>query len=120
MLTAAEIAGMRTVAETTFDGTAIIHRHGYVSDGSGGGTSTWTPSGTVACHLSPITLRGEREPVIGGRVTPDADWILTIPAETSIDRAARVEVAGVNFEVLALHAPRTWELTRRVELAEVT
>lgn len=111
---------MRATAATTFDSTAILLAEEYVSDGGGGGTTSWTASGTVPCHLSPITLRGEREPVTGDRVSPDADWILTLPAETAIEYDSRVLVGAATFEVIALRAPRTWELTRRVELNEVT
>lgn len=110
---------MRMIAETTFDGTAVIQRRVYVSDGAGGGTTTWTPAGTIGCHLSPVTTRGEREPVIGERITPDAEWILTLPAETEITTDDRMIVAANTFEVLRVGGPRTWELTRRVDLAEV-
>lgn len=119
MLSSAEIAEMRTIAEATFDSTAIIQSRIYASDGAGGGTTTWTPAGTVACHLSPVTSRGEREPVIGERITPSAEWVLTLPAETEITADSRVVVSGETFEVLRVSGPRTWELTRRVDLAEV-
>lgn len=107
---------MRDVAEQTFDGTAVIQALTYSSDGGGGGTSTWSASGTVACHLSPI--RGdERE--IAERIASDADWIVTVPAETSVTTAHRVVIAGVTFNVQAARAPRTWEITRRLEVREI-
>jgi head-tail adaptor len=116
LLPTAEITAMRATAEQTMDGTAVIQTLSTVSDGGGGDTSTWTASGTVACHLSPIT--GD-ESVHGGRISPDANWVTTLPALTSITRAARVVIAGSTYEVVGLRAPRTWELTRRAELKEL-
>lgn len=116
LLSTQDIAAMRTAAELALPGTAIISGGTFLSDAGGGGSSTWTPSGTVACRLSPIS-GSERE--IADRIAEDATWIITLPAETSISTASRVTVAGVGFEVLALHAPRSWEITRRAELGEI-
>ena len=107
---------MRDVAEQTLDGTAVIQARTYSSDGGGGGTSTWSASGTVACHISPITA-DERE--IAERIAADAEWIVTLPAETSITTANRVVIASTTYNVEACRAPRTWEITRRAEVREV-
>lgn len=120
MLTAGEIAQMQSVCETTFDSTCVVQGGTITGDTGGGGTLAWVASGTVDCHLSPFPARGEREGVTGGRISKDADWILTIPADTNITQASRVVVDGTAYEVEAVRAPRTWELTRRVELSEAT
>ncbi len=120
MLTSAEIAAMREVTATTFDSTAVIQAKGWISDGGGGGTTTWAPAGTAPCHISPKPPLEVPEPIVGDRVTANADWVVTFPAETSIDRESRVVIAATTYEVAAISAPRTWELTRRVEVTEVT
>jgi hypothetical protein len=120
MLTDGEITSMRETAETTFDSTAVIQAQGWVSDGGGGGTTTWTAAGTVPCHISPMPPLEVPEPEVGERITPNANWVVTLPAETEIDRESRIVVAGTTYEVAAIKAPRTWELTRRLEVTEVT
>lgn len=120
MLSRSEIADMRAVAEMTFDSAAVIATRAWVSDGGGGGTTTFVAAGTVACHLSPVVARGEQEPVVGGRISPAADWVATVPAGTDVPTDARLMIDGTAYEVIAVRAPRTWELTRRVELTEVS
>jgi len=107
---------MRDTAEETFDGTAVIQAKTFVSDGGGDGTATWSPSGTVACHISPVSGL-ERE--IAERITSDADWVVTVPALTTVTPRNRVVVAGTTYNIEAARAPRTWELTRRLEVTEL-
>ena len=118
LLPDAEIDQMRETAEGAMPGTAVIQSRTYQSDGGGGGTTVWTPSGTAACAIAPILSLGGDENLTGGRITPNSDWIITLPAETSISAEHRVVTGGRTFEVTALRAPRTYELTRRVEANE--
>lgn len=117
MLPRSEIVGMRATAEQTMDGTAIILTKTKTSDGAGDGTIAWNPSGTVACHLSPVTGL-ERE--VGSKITTDADWVATLPAETAVTTLNQVRIAGKDYAIEAARAPRTWELTRRLELNELS
>ena len=119
MLTAAEIASMRVTAASVFDDTAVISTYADETTAAGSSTERWTPAGTVPCHLSPITRRGEREPVEGERVSARSEWILTVPTGTVIAETSRVTVGERQFEVATVLAPRTWELARRVEMIEV-
>lgn len=116
LLPAIEITQMRDVCEDTFDGTAIIQAKTITADGGGGGTSAWTASGTVACHLSPLPPDQNPEPSMGGRISAEADRVLTLPANTTITEQHRVVIDNVTYSVEAIKAPRTWELTRRVEV----
>lgn len=120
MLTAGEIAEMRGIANQTLAGTAVIQGGTVVSDSGGGGTLTWANRGTVDCHISPILVRGEREDVEGGRIDQQADWIVTLPANTTISVKDRIVIDSTFYEVEAVRAPRTWELTRRVEVSQVS
>lgn len=119
LLNDAEIVQMRAVAEEALDGTAVIQSRTYSSDGGGGGTTVWTASGTVDCAIAPILSLGEDERITGSKITAGSDWIITLPAETTVSTESRVVVSERTFEVTALRAPRTWELTRRVEATEV-
>ena len=117
-LSAAELAAMRADAETSLAGTAIIQDKSYVSDGGGGGTTTWTASGTVACRKVAASSVREAEPVTGGAITPDAQWIFTLPAATAISTESRILHSGGTFEVAQV-PDRTWEITKRVTANEV-
>src|SRR5687767_5986156 len=110
---------MRVVAEDAMPGTAIIQNEAQVSDGGGGYTTTFTSSGTVACRIAPVGRQtGEGE--LGDRMSPDAQWVVTLPAETTIDLDNRILTGGGTFSVLAIHAPRGYEITRRVEVDQLS
>ena len=116
LLTAADITAMRTTLNQSLGGTAVIQSRSYTSDSGGGGTLTWTNSGTVSARISPLTASEE---VTGSRLAPEANWIVTLPANTSITEDSRIVMAGTTYEVEAIRGPRTWEVSRRVEVSEV-
>jgi hypothetical protein len=112
MLSNAEIARMRTTAEQAMTGTAVISTKAWVSDGRGGGSVTWSPSGTVSCR---VTSKSMTEELGVGRIESDADWIITLPAETAVSTEDRIVADGETMSVTGVSAPRTWEITRRIE-----
>lgn len=117
-LSQGDINACRETISHVLPGTAVISTRSYVSDGGGGGTTSWVASGTVACRLDPMSGYG-REGVVGERLAPDANYILTLPAETSVNTDSRIRVSSVDYEVLAIRAPLSWELSRRVEVNKV-
>ena len=117
MLSTADIAAMRSTAEECLPGTAVIQTQTFASDTGGGGSLTWTASGTVDCRIAPVT---GNEQIVGERVTPEADWVVTLPAETSVTTESRIITGGGTFNVTALRAPRSYEISRRVEVAEAS
>lgn len=117
LLSDADIAQMRGVMQQALPGTAVIGRDTFISDSGGGGTTTFTASGTVDCRIAPVS--GD-EQVTGGRVSPDAEWVVTLPAGTVVDRTDQVTIAGSTYDIVAMRAPRSWELSRRLEVKERT
>ena len=107
---------MRGVLNQTLPGTAVIYSRSYTSDSGGGGTLGWTAAGTVSARLAPLTAS---EQVTGDRLAPEANWVLTLPANTSISEDSRVVVNGGTFEVETVRGPRSYELSRRVEVSKV-
>ena len=100
-------------------GTAIIQTQSYQSDGGGGGTVAWTNAGTIPFRIATLTAGDER--VAGGRIHPDTEYIGTAPAGSDvITDDAQILYGSQTFAVTAIHAPRTWEVSRRVELKEVS
>lgn len=116
MLTSSELAAMRETLGDSLAGTAIIQNSAFVSDGGGGGTTTWTAAGTVDCRVAPA---GGMEQQAGDRLQPETEVIFTIPQSTTITNDARIAYEARTYTVTALRAPRTWELSRRVEAKEI-
>ncbi len=111
-----ELATIRTDLERSLGGTAIVQTAVSASDSAGGGSMTWTASGTVACRLAPMA--GE-EGDYADRLSSEADWIATIPAETAITAKDRLVIEGTPYSVAAVRS-RDWEMLRRIELTTET
>ena len=114
MLTPADLASLRAVTAEALPGTAILQTQAWTSDGGGGGTTAWTASGTVACRLAPVIGPGMREEQVGGRIQADTQFIVTLPADTSVTTNSRILTAGGTFNVEAIRE-RSWNVTTRVE-----
>lgn len=117
MLTSADVAKMRATAGSALPDTCVLMRNTLVSDGGGGYTETFAAGGTVSCRLSP---QGGVERELGDRITPEADWVITLPPTTFIETDDRIMVAGGTFDVVAVRARANWEITRRVDTRKVT
>lgn len=111
MLNDAELNRMRVVAERALPGTAVIYSQQYVSDGGGGGSQTWTAAGTVSCRVAPL---GGDERLLGGRISPDADSVITLPWDASVTENSRVVTSAGTFNVEHVR-DRDYELTTRLE-----
>lgn len=119
-LSAAELADMADEVEAVaLAGTAVIYTRTWTADTRGGGSVAYTASGTAACAIAPQTPPQDAEPTTGSRITPESDWIVTLPASQAITPEARLAIDGTTYEVTALHAPRTYEVARRVEVSVV-
>lgn len=116
MLTSADLTSMRATAEQALPATAIIQSGTLTSDNGGGYTETFTASGTVACRVAPV---GGSEREEGDRISALSEYVITLPAETTVETDDQIEVAGVTYNVTAVR-DRSWELTRRVEARKVT
>jgi head-tail adaptor len=116
VLTDPELNRMRTVAGSALPGTAVIQSQAYVSDGGGGGSVTWSNSGTVPCRIAPL---GGDERLIGGRISPDADSVITLPWDASVTEGSRIVASGGTFNVEHVR-DRSWELTTRLEAKKET
>lgn len=114
MLSAGDLASMRAEAENSLPGTAIIQTKTVTSDGGGGGTASWTAAGTVACRLSPGSDgRGGGERVDGERITPDAQFVITLPWDASVTEANRLSIDSTIYSVTEV-ADRDWQITKPV------
>lgn len=116
LLSASQIAAMRTTLERSLPGTAVINSRTWVSDGGGGGTAAYAPSGTAACRVSPA---GQQpiEADIAAQIQGRAVYMITLPANTPVQSQDQIEADGRTFEVLA-PLSRDWEISLRVICVE--
>lgn len=116
LLSAAELASMRSTLNRTLPDTATIQRDVVGSDGSGGQTVTSiTTTGAFACR---VAVAAGREEVIAGKLDAVGTWTITLPALTDIAAGDRIVIGSRTFEVSLPLRPRSWELSRRVLCTE--
>lgn len=119
MLSAAEIDAMRATVVTSLAGSAVIKEPAWVSDGGGGGSTSWVAVGTAACNITPVSSVAEGQVVDGHRLHPNTEYIFTFEYDLEIDDESRIVYEDRSFDVTSIRAPKTFELGRRVEAREV-
>lgn len=106
---------MRAAINDLLPSTCNLLTSSYASDGAGGGTITWgTATADVACRLDNKT---GNEQMAGGAVRPFNALTLSLPYDTTITTAYRVEFENETFLVTAVTPLDTsWSLVKRVQL----
>lgn len=118
MLTSTELTALRSTLTGSLPDQCTITTVALVADGAGGHTET-TSTATVACRLSPASGRGVgSEDTVGGRVTPLANWTISLPHGTNVTERSRITTGGRTFEVIDV-GPRSWNLYVRAGCVEV-
>lgn len=113
MLTSSELAALRATLDASLPDSGTIYAKSWASDGEGGGTVSLTVAGTAACRVSPISQSGI-EAALNGRLTTSTQHVITFSAETTVTTDDQVASGGETYEVVAVVAPRSWEISRRV------
>lgn len=117
MLTATELASMRVIATSALPDTAVVSSGTFVSDSGGGGSIAYVPSGTVDCRIAPVAV-AEGERTSGGRISADAEYVVTLPFDVEITTDSQLEIDGETYHV-ELIRDRSWNLSTRVEVQKV-
>ena len=112
MLTTADLTAMQTTAGSALPDSCVIQTQAWNSDGGGGGTTVWSAAGTVDCRLAPM---GATEGETGGRISADAEFMVTMPHDAAVTTNSRLLVSGGTFHVAAVR-DRSWELVTRAEV----
>jgi head-tail adaptor len=116
MLTATELSAMREIEESVLSSTGIIKRRTLTADGMGGYTESWAAVGTVDCDVWQISQRGDRERTTeGAQPISKADWFITVPYDTDLVAADRMEISSRTFEVTFVPNDSSWLTALRAE-----
>jgi head-tail adaptor len=109
---------MREAIEDLLPDTCNLLAVSESADGQGGFSQTWgTASSSVACRLDVVT---GREQMAGGALQPFIRTMLSLPYNTTITDAYRVEHGGITYAVIAPpNTDQSWIAVKRVELERV-
>lgn len=120
MISAADLASMRTSLTESMPDSCQVRRNAPTPDGAGGQIDAESTVATVACRISPLS-RSDRlaELEIADRLTAVASWLITLPAGTDVTEKDRILSGVRTFEVASVLGPRTWELAVRLVGQEV-
>ena len=121
-LSSAELVQMRDALNLSLPGTAVLQSKTATADGQGGQAWTYAAAGTVDARLAPIarTRASEPEVALAARLGMINPYVLTIPANTSIDETYRAVFDSVTYEVRAVMPRVPWEISRRCLVDEVS
>lgn len=101
LLSACELANIRSARNGFMPDTGIIYRYALTSDGMGGNSEAWAAVGTVNCYVwtRPAT---DNESPTGGQVTSRTRWYIEVPYDTTIDAKDWIEVNSRTFQVVVV------------------
>lgn len=116
MLTAIQLAQLRRDANRLLPDTADIYPREMTDDQRGGQVASWpTLRESVACRLSATSVRGRsKDDARGGRIQPAEHWIVSLPVETVIGEADRLEINGTLYEIVSSADRRSFDVNLRL------
>lgn len=86
-------------------------------DGMGGNTQSWGTAGTaIACRLD---MQTGMETDVGGAIQPFTRFILSVPYDTTVANANRIEHNSVTYSVISVNTNQSWIAVKRVELEKL-
>jgi len=118
-LTSKELTDMRASLDLLMPDTCNILSRTDTADGQGGFTTTWgTATASVSCRLDKRSGALEEE-LMAASIQPFTSWMLTVPDETTITEAHRVEVGSNTFNVTSVDDGKSWKGSVRCQLEKV-
>lgn len=119
MISAAELADMRAVADDFFPDTCTIQAPTASVDATGSPVETFADTYTgVACRLDPAGLTGG-EAVRNMALEGESAWWLNIPYDQAIAVTYRVIHGGTTYSVKAIWSGQSYATIRRALLVRV-
>lgn len=117
MLNSSELATMRSDLLQLMPDTCNLLTVTNTSDGQGGYTQTWgTAIAGVACRFD---AKRVTEVLAAGAVEPYEHMIVTLPYDTVITPAYRIEHGGYTYNVIGVNIDQSWPICKRAEVEKV-
>lgn len=89
----------------------------YTADGQGGHTQAWgTATYGIACRIDPVKAS---EILAGGQVAPYHGYVVTLPHDTTVTAADRVEIDTQAYNILSVDAGKSWSACVRLQVEKV-
>lgn len=124
MLSASELAFMRSSINQLMPDTCNILSVTRSSDGMGGWSDAWgTATSNVACRVdyrSSNIGSGGREQITGGALLPYQMAAITLPYDTTVTPANRIEVDSNVFSIQSVNTGQSWKAVTRCTCELVT
>lgn len=118
-VTASELTRLRTdFSANWFVESCAISRPTSASDGRGGHTDTYTTVATVMCRRTGPNISAANEAPAADRMQSSIEWVVSLPAGTSVQPKDRLVISGRTYEVNA-DLDRTTEIARYVVATEI-
>lgn len=119
-LSAADMAQMQAALEEWMTDTCQILRATKGRSSGGGETLVWPPSGPASkCRVRP-DRRAVVEKDAQGQEKAMQGWRITLSVGTDVTTQDRIRFGTRTFEILAVHGPKSMELTRQAVCKELT
>jgi hypothetical protein len=127
MLSSREMLDMRGALESLMPDTCHILEVTNTSDGQGGLTQAWgTAVANVTCRIDSFlsrglaSMRGGGEMVVGGALTDFSRWIVSMPYDTAVEVANRIQMSdGSVYNIVSLDTGKSWDLEKRLTVEKV-
>jgi hypothetical protein len=100
VISAAEMATLRTIESQAFTASATVYGKVSVADTSGGFTDSYVARGTYSCSFGPSQVR-PREVEAANRIQLVGQWTFVFPSTATVLPTDRVHVGTRAFEVVS-------------------
>jgi head-tail adaptor len=94
-----DLKKMRADQEKMMVETVYVQSRTRTSDNAGGYTEVFNTVATVKGRIASASQTGN-EGIIGGKVTPQAEYIVTLPWNTVVNESNRLQISGTQYEVV--------------------
>jgi hypothetical protein len=113
MIPDGELSAMRAELERTLPNVCNVLTVSYAVTGGVSIPVLGTALANVACRLDHKT---GFEALAGGAIQPYSKWILSVPHDTALTTANRVEIGTTTYSVKSVDPAKSWNLILRAEV----
>lgn len=99
--------------------TATVYTGSSTADGRGGVMTTWTAGTSYACRFRPASYQ-DRQKLMGDQPVADPLFVAVLPYDAVINEADRLQINGIDYEIVGWLGNKTYKVGTRIGLKEVT